>query len=113
LEQSTSSVSLHPDRKKFVAGSADDLWVRICDFESGNVSDVYKGHHGPIHTVSYSPDGEIYATGSGNTKSTHCFLLLLQLFTLFLSCLEDGTIRLWQTDPSKSYGLWQKSVPIN
>ncbi|KAI8879525.1 WD40 repeat-like protein [Backusella circina FSU 941] len=90
LEQNTSSVSLHPDHKKFVAGSADDLWVRICDFDTGKVSDVYKGHHGPIHTVSYSPDGEIYATGS-----------------------EDGTIRLWQTNPSKCYGLWQKSVPIN
>lgn len=22
--------------------------------------------------------------------------------------LEDGTIRLWPTDPNKSYGLWQK-----
>lgn len=22
--------------------------------------------------------------------------------------LEDGTIRLWPTDPIKSYGLWQK-----
>lgn len=32
---------------------------------------------------------------------------LLFLFTDLVS-LEDGTIRLWQTDPTKSYGLWQK-----
>ncbi|CAG8603910.1 2102_t:CDS:2 [Acaulospora colombiana] len=80
-----SSVSLHTDHKRFVAGG--DLWVRIYDFESGKELEVYKGHHGPIHTVSYSPDGEIYATGS-----------------------EDGTIRLWQTTPGKSYGLWQNKA---
>lgn len=84
-KENTSSVSLHPSHTKFVAGSDEDLWVRIYDFESEQVSEVYKGHHGPLHTVSYSPDGEIYATGS-----------------------EDGTIRLWQTDATKSYGLWQR-----
>ncbi|KAI8993626.1 WD40-repeat-containing domain protein [Pilobolus umbonatus] len=84
-KENTSSVSLHPNHTKFVAGSDEDLWVRIYDFNSGEVTEVYKGHHGPIHTVSYSPDGEIYATGS-----------------------EDGTIRLWQNDPSKPYGLWKK-----
>ena len=26
--------------------------------------------------------------------------------------IEDGTIRLWQTNPGKSYGLWQ-GVPAN
>jgi len=82
-----SSVSLHRDHKRFVAGGSNDLWVRIYDFESGKELEVYKGHHGPIHTVSYSPDGEIYATGS-----------------------EDGTIRLWQTTPGKSYGLWQSKA---
>lgn len=30
-----------------------------------------------------------------------------------LTCsIEDGTIRLWQTDPTKPYGLWQKEVEI-
>lgn len=78
-----SSVSLHPEHKRFVTGGSNDLWVRVYDFESGKELEVYKGHHGPVHTVSYSPDGEIYATGS-----------------------EDGTIRLWLENPNKSYGLW-------
>ncbi|KAF9920989.1 hypothetical protein FBU30_009026 [Linnemannia zychae] len=83
-EYDVSAVSLHPNHTRFVAGGSSDLWVRIYDFDSGRELEVYKGHHGPVHTVSYSPDGELYATGS-----------------------EDGTIRLWQTTPGKRYGLWQ------
>lgn len=83
MDYEVSCVSLHPSGKKFATGGSNDLWVRIYDFETGEQLELYKGHHGPVHTVCYSPDGEIYATGS-----------------------EDGTIRLWQTTAGKTYGLW-------
>ncbi|CAD6582719.1 MAG: hypothetical protein CYPHOPRED_002107 [Cyphobasidiales sp. Tagirdzhanova-0007] len=79
-----STASLHPVlHDRFVTGSTADGWVRVNDAKTGEEKEVYKGHHGPVHAVSYSPDGELYASGS-----------------------EDGTIRLWQTSP-KTYGLWK------
>lgn len=77
-----SSVSLNPAQTKFVTGGSTELWVRVYDFDTGKETEVYKGHHGPIHTLSFSPDGGLYATGS-----------------------EDGTIRLWKA-ASGPYGLW-------
>lgn len=88
LPHAVSSASLHPiARDRFVVGSTSDPWVRVYDLDTGKEREVYKGHHGPVHTVSYSPDGEMYASGS-----------------------EDGTIRLWQTTPGTNYGLWQGPV---
>ncbi|KAI5450441.1 hypothetical protein NCC49_003064 [Naganishia albida] len=87
LPHTVSSASLHPiNRDRFVVGSTSDPWVRVYDLDSGKETEVYKGHHGPVHCVSYSPDGEVYASGS-----------------------EDGTIRLWQTNPGTNYGLWQSA----
>jgi len=84
LPYAPSSASVHPIWKdRFVTGSTSDEWVRVHGME-GEEWEVLKGHHGPVHCVEFSPDGELYASGS-----------------------EDGTIRLWQTTPGKGYGLWQ------
>ncbi|TIA93402.1 hypothetical protein E3P99_00178 [Wallemia hederae] len=87
LPHKPSCASVHPlTRDRFVVGSADDTWVRIYDFESATEIDCFKGHHGSVHAVEYSPDGEYFASGS-----------------------EDGTIRLWQNTPGRAYGLWRST----
>ncbi|KAI0060860.1 WD40 repeat-like protein [Artomyces pyxidatus] len=84
LPYAPSSASIHPiTQDRFVTGSMTDEWVRVHGID-GEEREVLKGHHGPVHCIEYSPDGELYASGS-----------------------EDGTIRLWQTTPGKTYGLWQ------
>jgi serine-threonine kinase receptor-associated protein len=80
-----ASVALHSGQRKFVTGGSNqnDTWVRVWDFDDEKELETNKGHHGPIWSVSFSPDGKLYATGS-----------------------EDGTIKLWKftTGP---YGLWK------
>lgn len=65
LPHPVTSASLHPFlRDRFIAGSTKDPWVRVYDLDSGKEKEVYKGHHGPVLCASYSPDGEVYASGS-------------------------------------------------
>jgi len=67
----------------FVCGG-EDFKIYKFDYITGNEIESFKGHFGPVHTISFSPDGELYASGS-----------------------EDGTLRLWQTTVGKTYGLWK------
>ena len=89
--------------ERFVAGSVGDPWVRVYGLEDGDERELYKGHHGPVHCVMYSPDGEMYASGSGECLS-HFHASSSHILSV---PSEDGTIRLWQTNPGKPYGLWQ------
>uniref|UniRef100_A0A3Q3GF31 Serine-threonine kinase receptor-associated protein n=1 Tax=Labrus bergylta TaxID=56723 RepID=A0A3Q3GF31_9LABR len=82
-----NSASLHPEKDFFVAGGED---FKLYKFDYGTKEELesYKGHFGPVHCVRFSPDGELYASGS-----------------------EDGTLRLWQTAVGKTYGLWKCVLP--
>ncbi|XP_060084354.1 serine-threonine kinase receptor-associated protein-like [Ylistrum balloti] len=82
-----NSASLHSSRKVFVAGGEDFKMYKF-DYETGEELESFKGHFGPVHCVRFSPDGELYASGS-----------------------EDGTLRLWQTTVGKTYGLWKCVLP--
>lgn len=77
------SASLLPEKNIFVCGG-EDFKLYKYNYETGNEIENFKGHFGPVHCVRFSPDGELYASGS-----------------------EDGTLRLWQTEVGKTYGLWK------
>ncbi|MGH0165817.1 UNVERIFIED_CONTAM: hypothetical protein FKN15_058004 [Acipenser sinensis] len=84
---SVHSASLHPEKDFFVVGG-DDFKLYKYDYSTKEELESYKGHFGPVHCVRFSPDGELYASGS-----------------------EDGTLRLWQTAVGKTYGLWKCVLP--
>ncbi|WPH03255.1 Hypothetical protein R9X50_00613200 [Acrodontium crateriforme] len=78
-----ASVALNGEAKRFVTGSPGDTWVHVWDYESESELETGRGHHGPVWTVCFSPDGKMYATGS-----------------------EDGTVKLWKHTQG-AYGLWR------
>jgi len=76
-------VTLHPTERVFVCAGENFILYKY-SIDSGVELESVKGHFGPVHCVQFSPDGEVYASGS-----------------------EDGTLRLWQNTIGKTYGLWK------
>ncbi|TQS35082.1 hypothetical protein Golomagni_04507 [Golovinomyces magnicellulatus] len=83
MPKEVASVALSPIHRKFVVGWQKETWANVYDFDTEKELDVNKGHHGPVWSVSYSPDGNLYATAS-----------------------EDGTIKMWKNTPGP-FGLWR------
>lgn len=78
-----ASVAVNGEARRFVTGSPSDTWVHVWDLDSEQELETGRGHHGPVWTTCFSPDGKLYATGS-----------------------EDGTVKLWKFT-SGAYGLWR------
>lgn len=83
LSHGVASVGLDLKGKKFVVGEEPGTWVRVYSWDDGSEIDIHKGHHGPVWSVAFSPDGKLYATAS-----------------------EDGTIKMWKNCDG-FYGLWK------
>lgn len=103
LKYTIASVALDLKGRKLVVGEEPGTWARVINWDSGEeigkfetilldgkrsltLLETHKGHHGPIWSIAFSPDGKLYATGS-----------------------EDGTIKMWKNCEG-FYGLWRGGV---
>lgn len=57
-----NSAALNITGTQFIVGGAD-CTVRVFDYGTGKELELHKGHHGPVHCVRYSPDGNTFASG--------------------------------------------------
>jgi len=99
VKYDVASVGIDLKNRKLVIGEQPGTWARVVKWDDGEeigafshcvysfglltVVETLKGHHGPIWSIAFSPDGRLYATAS-----------------------EDGTIKLWK-NVDGNYGLWR------
>ncbi|KAL7965072.1 WD40-repeat-containing domain protein [Trichoderma sp. SZMC 28014] len=83
LPYTIASVGIDLRGRKIVVGENPGTWARVISYDDHSEIDILKGHHGPIWSVAFSPDAQLYATAS-----------------------EDGTIKMWKNCEG-FYGLWQ------
>ncbi|POR31942.1 Serine-threonine kinase receptor-associated protein [Tolypocladium paradoxum] len=86
LPRSIASVALDLKGRNIVVGEEPGTWAKVIRYDDEVEIETLKGHHGPIWSIAFSPDGKLYATGS-----------------------EDGTIKLWNNTEGH-YGLWKNGA---
>lgn len=71
------SLAFSPDNRVIVSagGNTEDFDIRIWDVTTGSLLNVLKGHTGIVWQVTFSPDGRLLVSGSG-----------------------DGTARIWDME---------------
>eukprot|EP00775_Hariotina_reticulata_P002690 gene2690-2990_t len=75
LKYPVEAASYCPAKNKFAAGG-DDMWVHLHNAETGAELEVNKGHHGPVHTVRFGPEGKEFASGSEDGTIRICLILI-------------------------------------
>lgn len=107
-EYELSCVALHQPSRRFITGGSSDTWVRVYDYDTEAELEVYKGHHGSIWSVGFSPDGKLYATGSedGTIKLVCHSYMYLWVGDAFMSGFADVDNVQWKYT-NQPYGLWK------
>ena len=73
------SIVFNPGSSRLAWVSPQTQEVRLWDVSTGNLINTLTGHTGGVHSVAFSPDGSTFASGSA-----------------------DGTVLLWQHEPTPS-----------
>ena len=67
--QQISDIAISPDGKKLVSVSGATRDIRIWDFKQGKLADTLTEDIGAVRCVDFTPDGELFITGSiGNER---------------------------------------------
>lgn len=82
-QQSITSLAFSPSQP-FLVSSSHDHTVRLWDWNTGDVLQIWDEHQNMVRTVAFSPDGNWLASGG-----------------------DDCTIRLWQIESNQCLGVFE------